>query len=180
MFLSANLHVYVLVVVFMQRRHGAFIPEPEIDRIGRLLERGAGPGYFRRDVLEEGLVFEAKVVVFWKKNPVSFEEVLLGPTRTWPARQGLLVNDGRLTSLRIFNVSSTALARSRVHLLRACPWSRSRKIRRFIGLDVIEEDAEILVLFVRLDEEKASGFVLDEGVCVSIARNKASISSVCM
>ena len=58
-----NLHVHVLVVVLVQRGHGARVADPQVDGVWVAGERDARPGDGRGDVAEEGEVFGAEVVV---------------------------------------------------------------------------------------------------------------------
>lgn len=64
MFLSADLDVDVLVVVFVQRSCGACVADPEVDGVGFLVECYTGEGDGGGNVGEEGGVFGVEVVVF--------------------------------------------------------------------------------------------------------------------
>lgn len=59
-----NLHIQILVVVVVQRRHAARVAEPEVDCLRGALEGDAGPWDGWLDVGVEGEVFVAEVVVF--------------------------------------------------------------------------------------------------------------------
>jgi hypothetical protein len=65
-FPAANLHVDVLVVVLVQGGGRAVIAEPEVDRVGRLLEGFSCEGNSWRDIGEEGRVFGAEVVILFE------------------------------------------------------------------------------------------------------------------
>ena len=67
MFLSDDLDVDVLVVVFVKGGCGLGVADPEVDGFGVLVECYTGPGNVFLDVREEMSVFVAEVVVFWRE-----------------------------------------------------------------------------------------------------------------
>lgn len=65
MLLSTDLHVAVLIVVLMQRRRGAFIPEPEVDAIDVRLQSFCEERNVGRHIWEEERIFETKAVILF-------------------------------------------------------------------------------------------------------------------
>lgn len=66
MLLPEYLDVQILVVVFVQGRHGPGVADPEVDCVGgRLLKGDAREGDVILDVVEESVVFMAKVVILF-------------------------------------------------------------------------------------------------------------------
>lgn len=143
MFLADDLHVYILVVVFVHCCHGPVVSEPEVDGVGGLLQGDAGPGDVGWDVGKEGGVFGAEVVVFWSRG---------GRVRGWVF--GL--DRGRvcleLTSLSVFDVPDLR-------------WRRWWKGTVF--LDVVHEVDEVFLRLVRFHEEQCAVFSLNYTVCVA-------------
>ena len=131
MLLPHDLHVHILVVVAVHGRHGAFVPQPEVDGVGALFEGYAGPGDVGWDVVEEGVVFGAEVVVFC----FGLKGWLEGEMK-WICRleSGMV---GRRTSLSVLDI----------------PYLRQRgNGRRTVLLYVLQEIDEILFSLVWFDE----------------------------
>ena len=63
MFLSEYLYVYVFVIIFVQSGCARAVSQPEVYRVGIILEGYARPGYARWYVFEECRVLSSKIVV---------------------------------------------------------------------------------------------------------------------